>query len=113
MLMAHGVVCVMMNGTTELEMWSVDNLDSQKQRLCMELQDLALVQYNNIRMCIRGFCYIGEGPVLLDDVRCTGREANLLSCNHNGIGKQNCIPEEAASVTCRCKLKQCSLLHLV
>ncbi|XP_065911543.1 scavenger receptor cysteine-rich domain superfamily protein-like [Dysidea avara] len=44
----------------------------------------------------------GAGPVLLDDVRCSGTETNLLSCNHNGIGKQNCIPEEAASVTCRC-----------
>jgi len=41
--MVHGVVCVMMDGTTKLEVWSVDNLDSRKQKLCMALQDLALV----------------------------------------------------------------------
>ena len=65
--------------------------------------------------CDRTFTYattIGEGPVILDDVRCTGGESNLLSCNHNGISKQNCIPEEAASVACHCKLEWHSQLRL-
>jgi len=45
----------------------------------------------------------GNGPILLDDVRCTGREQNLLSCRRNAVGVHNCIPEEAAGVTCGCK----------
>ena len=115
MLIRHGVVCVMMDGTVKLEMWFVNNLDSLMQKLCMELQDLALVLLYDSKSVSSIYHYgcTGAGPVLLDDVRCSGTETNLLSCNHNGIGKQNCIPEEAASVTCRCKLEQCSLLHVV
>ena len=28
----------------------------------------------------------GTGPVLLDRLRCTGREQNLLNCSHSGRG---------------------------
>ena len=49
------------------------------------------------------YCYIGSGPVLLDSVRCNGREQDLLSCRHNGVGVTDCIPEESAGVTCGCK----------
>ena len=35
--------------------------------------------------------YTGNVPVLLDDVRCNGREQDLLSCRHKPVGVHNCI----------------------
>ncbi|XP_007942753.2 HHIP-like protein 1 [Orycteropus afer afer] len=45
----------------------------------------------------------GEGPtlpILLDDVRCSGRERSLLECTHAGVGTHNCGHEEDAGVVC-------------
>ena len=42
----------------------------------------------------------GSGNILLDDLLCTGREASLLECRHNGINVHNCGHYEDASVTC-------------
>lgn len=45
----------------------------------------------------------GEGrglPILLDDVRCTGSERNLLECAHAGLGSHNCGHQEDAGVVC-------------
>uniref|UniRef100_A0A8C0HUM8 Soluble scavenger receptor cysteine-rich domain-containing protein SSC5D n=1 Tax=Balaenoptera musculus TaxID=9771 RepID=A0A8C0HUM8_BALMU len=45
----------------------------------------------------------GEGhtlPILLDDVRCTGSERNLLECTHAGLGSHNCDHQEDAGVVC-------------
>ena len=46
----------------------------------------------------------GSGQILLDDLWCTGREASLLECSHNGINSHNCGHSEDASVTCECYL---------
>ena len=42
----------------------------------------------------------GRGPILLDDVRCSGTESNLLDCTHNGIGQHSCSHREDAGVEC-------------
>ena len=42
----------------------------------------------------------GEGPILLDDLRCTGEEESLLNCRHRGIGIHSCGHYEDASVIC-------------
>ena len=42
----------------------------------------------------------GAGFILLDDVSCTGNEANLTQCQHNGLGVHNCVPSEDAGVFC-------------
>uniref|UniRef100_A0A3B1KJ65 SRCR domain-containing protein n=1 Tax=Astyanax mexicanus TaxID=7994 RepID=A0A3B1KJ65_ASTMX len=42
----------------------------------------------------------GNGPVLLDDVGCSGQENNLLSCSHGGLGITNCSHSEDAGVVC-------------
>ena len=55
--------------------------------------------------------HFGEssGPYHLDDLRCNGYEANLLSCSrgyttgglyNNGIGVHNCAPGNEAGVKC-------------
>ena len=46
----------------------------------------------------------GSGQILLDDLQCTGREASLLECSHNGINEHNCGHSEDAGVTCGCGL---------
>ena len=42
----------------------------------------------------------GEGPILLDDLRCAGEEESLLDCRHRGIGIHSCGHYEDASVLC-------------
>ena len=42
----------------------------------------------------------GTGPILLDNLACTGNEARLFDCPSNGIGIHNCAHSEDAGVVC-------------
>ena len=43
----------------------------------------------------------GSGPILLDDVECTGSEYSLTNCNHLGVGvTRSCSHFEDAGVRC-------------
>ena len=43
----------------------------------------------------------GSGPILLDDVTCTGSEATLSNCGHLGVDStRNCDHSEDAGVRC-------------
>ncbi|XP_022081555.1 deleted in malignant brain tumors 1 protein-like isoform X2 [Acanthaster planci] len=42
----------------------------------------------------------GVGSIHLDNVECTGSESNLLSCQHNEIGENDCGHGEDAGVVC-------------
>lgn len=42
----------------------------------------------------------GFGPILLDDVGCSGIESSLLDCGHRGIGVHSCNHAQDAGVEC-------------
>eukprot|EP00057_Strongylocentrotus_purpuratus_P010220 XP_011664694.1 PREDICTED: deleted in malignant brain tumors 1 protein [Strongylocentrotus purpuratus] len=42
----------------------------------------------------------GSGPIWMDDVQCSGNEAHIFDCPHNGFGSHNCVHGEDASVVC-------------
>ena len=42
----------------------------------------------------------GTSPILMDDVRCTGQEAQITHCPSNPIGDHNCNHGEDVSVRC-------------
>lgn len=42
----------------------------------------------------------GTGPIVYDDVVCTGSEAELSNCHHRGLGFSNCGHNEDVGVKC-------------
>lgn len=42
----------------------------------------------------------GTGQIVLDDLRCSGTEARLVDCPHNGLTIHNCVHSEDAGVRC-------------
>lgn len=42
----------------------------------------------------------GSGPVLLDEVRCTGNELSIEQCPKSSWGEHNCGHREDAGVSC-------------
>uniref|UniRef100_A0A8C6SDF2 Soluble scavenger receptor cysteine-rich domain-containing protein SSC5D n=1 Tax=Neogobius melanostomus TaxID=47308 RepID=A0A8C6SDF2_9GOBI len=48
----------------------------------------------------------GSGSIWMDDVRCSGNEASIFECSHNGFGAHYCGHSEDAGVLCEgCSLR--------
>ena len=50
---------------------------------------------------LRAYFGEGEGPILLDDVRCTGNEDSLFNCSNAGVTNHNCEHFKDASAICQ------------
>ncbi|KAJ8322311.1 hypothetical protein KUTeg_000782 [Tegillarca granosa] len=42
----------------------------------------------------------GKGPIIMDEVECTGKEASLIDCPFGGFGQHDCDHSEDAGVSC-------------
>ena len=42
----------------------------------------------------------GSGPIWYDNVRCSGNEASITQCAHDGLGVHNCDHRQDAGVIC-------------
>ena len=43
---------------------------------------------------------VGSGPILLDDVRCTGKEPSLMLCNRREWLRHDCTHHEDVNIAC-------------
>lgn len=69
-------------------------------RVSFMYYDTFWIQRTNARAYGSAHFGNGGGPILLDDLTCSGHETNLLDCDHRYIGHHNCGHSEDAGVSC-------------
>lgn len=70
------------------------------------IENCLLTDRANAVAYARGQFGRGTGPIVYDDLVCTGSETDLLYCQHRGLGQSDCSHYEDAGVKCGkpCKL---------
>ena len=59
------------------------------------------VCYRDHALALSGSSFgAGPGPILLDDLKCTGRETSILQCRNKGWYTNNCDHTEDVGVVC-------------
>ncbi len=61
--------------------------------------------YSDSLAAVEGLFGSGEGPILLDNVQCSGDEESILACRAEELGMTNCRHTEDAGVVCPCKTR--------
>ena len=110
---SSGAQYVMMDGVPLMPMSLADKLDFQDSVsaglifVSSFALNFILSLINYIDAQARSFAAFGQGtgPILLDNLACTGNEARLFDCPNNGIGVHNCIHAEDAGAVCRTNRK--------
>ena len=81
-------------GTICQNAWSLNNSDV----VCK------MLGFNSADSFTTGSSYgSGLGRIWFDNMRCTGRESNLLDCSYNGPLVSSCDHSMDVGVTCSCK----------
>ena len=104
--MAAGGQFVMTIGMREMPQLCADSWDSHYK--------VELNTYENIKEILsfttgsipfsRAHFGQGTGRIILDNVRCTGREQRLIDCPNIGVNNHNCHHSEDAGVCCEGEL---------
>ena len=84
-IMEHGVQCVMTSGVLLMPELFVNNWDMKTD---------GVIAYS------RAEFDQGTGSIILDNLFCSGSEASIFDCPHNGEGVHNCGHSEDAGVFC-------------
>ena len=99
-----GAQSVMMDGTTTMLVWLADKLASHLPVHTKEFNYTRIAiffsPHTDAAVGRSALFGRGTGPILLDEVACTGSESSLFRCPNRGIGNHNCGHHEDASVIC-------------
>ena len=111
-----GGLCVMTPGLQQILVWLVVNLDFQLPipvgpQVVLEGEEFVLCSYGQCfgqqlqfdrmkRKCYSCSYGSATGRIWLDNVRCSGSESRLTSCQRNSLGSHDCWHSQDVAIDC-------------